>query len=64
VTVKITNISLLGDDNIGWYVRSFLGIVFFESYNRGSVMKGIYNEETRHSGIIDMFYAMRHFGEC
>jgi len=55
VTIKITNLSLLGDDNIGWYVQSFLGIVFFESNNCGSVMKGICNEETRQSKIIGMF---------
>jgi len=62
VTVKITNLSLLGDESIGWYVQSFLGIVFFESNNRGSVVKGICNEEIRQSEIIDIFYAMRNFG--
>jgi hypothetical protein len=62
VTVKIINLSLLEDDSIGWYVQSLLGIVFFESDNHGSVMKGICNEETRQSEIIDMFYAMRSFG--
>lgn len=62
MTVKIINLSLLEDDSVGWYVQSLLGIVFFESDNHESVMKGICNEETRQSEIIDMFYAMRNLG--
>jgi len=63
VTIKIINLSLLEDDSIGWYVQSLLGRVFFQSNNRGSIMKGICNEESRQSEIINMFYAMRNSGD-
>ena len=59
--VKITNLNLLGGDSIGWYVQRLLGIVFCESSNHGSVMKGVCSGETRKSEIIDM-YGVRNLG--
>lgn len=40
-----------------------LGRVFFQSHSHGSVAKGICNEESRQSEIIDMFYTMRNSGD-